>query len=82
MVCIGVWARRVGCRSYVSGGMPTLSSQRSLAINHDGLLARLCGALASGELVQHNGLPVAREQELTGQDSGSCCSPKTVELMH
>jgi len=34
VVCIGVWARRVGCRSCISGGMPMLSSQRSLAINH------------------------------------------------
>jgi Domain of unknown function (DUF222) len=39
--------------------MPTLSSQRSLAINHHGLLAGLRGMLASGDLVQHNGLPVA-----------------------
>ena len=69
--------------------MPTLSSQRSLAINHDALLARLCGALASGELVQHNGLPVAiivsttladpeaaAGKGLTAGDSGSCSTPK------
>ena len=34
VVFIAVWARRVGCRSYISGGMPTLSSRRSLSINH------------------------------------------------
>jgi hypothetical protein len=33
VVCVGVWARRVGCWSYISGGMPMLSSQRSLSIN-------------------------------------------------
>jgi Domain of unknown function (DUF222) len=30
-----------------------------LSINHAGLLAGLRGTLASGDLVQHNGLPVA-----------------------
>jgi hypothetical protein len=28
---IGVWARRVGYRSYISGNMPVLLSQRSLS---------------------------------------------------
>jgi Domain of unknown function (DUF222) len=37
--------------------MPMLSSQRSLPINHDGLLAGLRGTSASGDLFQHNGLP-------------------------
>jgi hypothetical protein len=59
VVCIGVWARRVGCRSYISGGMQTLWSHRSFSINHNGLLRGLRGTLANGELFRHNGLPVA-----------------------
>jgi Domain of unknown function (DUF222) len=70
--------------------MPMLSSQR-LSIIHDGLLAGSRGTLASGDLVQHNGLLVAiivfttladleaaTAKGLTGGDSGSCFTPKKV----
>ena len=50
--CIGVWARRLGCRSYISGSVPTLPSQRSLSINH--CRASQSGASAALARYWHN----------------------------